>query len=335
MSVLYVASDRPGAGKTALCVTLASKLRDQGKKTAVFKPVASLAEGGSADSDPEVYLQLLGQGAEGWPFALPPEGLTDPLLDQIKAAFDVVSTGSDAVLVEGSDGLSAEDSVRIAEALKAKVLVVAQYRRELVASDLGHWKEQLGDLLIGFVINGLTQYLGNEARTRLLPSMESDGLVSLGIVPEDRRMLSVSVAQLAEHLEGKFVVCQERAGALVEYLMIGAMGMDPGELHFGLRENKAVIVRGDRPDIQMAALNTPTACMVLTNGLDPIEYVKYEAEEEEVSVMVVPTETLATMDAASSLMDRAHFDHPQKLARFSELLDEHVDLPALFASINL
>ena len=56
-------------------------------------------------------------------------------------------------------------------------------------------------------------------------------------------------------------------------------------------ENKAVIVRGDRPDLQMAALNTSTACIVLTKGVEPIEYVRYEAEQEEVSLIVVETDT--------------------------------------------
>ena len=65
---------------------------------------------------------------------------------------------------------------------------------------------------------------------------------------------------------------------------MGGWGLDAGELYFGLRESKAVIVRGDRPDMQMAALTTPTTCMLLTQGIEPIEYVRNEAELEEVPI---------------------------------------------------
>ena len=39
MSVLYVASNQPRAGKTAVSVTLARKLSQDGKQVALFKPV--------------------------------------------------------------------------------------------------------------------------------------------------------------------------------------------------------------------------------------------------------------------------------------------------------
>ena len=335
MTVLYVVSDQEGAGKTALCVTLARMLVRREVKAAVFKPVASTGAGADSDRDAEIYLKLLNQRAEGWPLDLPEEGVTQGLLEESSAALARVADGADVVLAEGSSRLSPDDSNRVAETLDSKVLVIAQHHRDLAAPRLKHWQGLLGDRLLGFVINGVARYLGTDARTRLLPAMEAEGLASFGVIPEDRRLLGVSVRQIAEHLEGRFIVCEERADALVEHLMVGTFGMDPGDLYFGLRDNKAVIVRGDRPDVQMPALSTPTACMVLTKGIEPIEYVRYEAEQEEVSVLVVQTDTLSTMDALNSLMARARFDHPLKLDRFTELVEGHLDLEALFSAIGL
>ena len=334
MALLYVASDQEGAGKTALCATLAHKLRQRDVKAAVFKPVAGA--GLTADTDPDagIYSSLLDQSAEGWPLDPPDGGFSPKMLEGIQAALAGVSEGTE-VIVEGSCALSVEASWQVAEALDAKALVVARYRHDLSASQLKPWQELFGERLVGFVINGLTRHLGTDARNKLLPSMESEGLVNLGVIPEERRLLGVTVRQVAEHLGGRFLACEERSDALVEHLMVGGMGMDPGELYFGLRENKAVVVRGDRPDVQMAALTTPTACMVLTKGIEPIEYVRYEAEQEEVSVMVVPTDTLGTMEALNTLMESARFDHPLKLSRYAELVDEHVDLPALFSGLGL
>ncbi|MEC9365871.1 MAG: AAA family ATPase [Chloroflexota bacterium] len=41
MSILYVVSDNAGAGKTALCASLASVLNDIGHKVMVCKPIFS------------------------------------------------------------------------------------------------------------------------------------------------------------------------------------------------------------------------------------------------------------------------------------------------------
>ena len=335
MNPVYVISDSEGEGKTALCAGLARKIQESSASVAVFKPLAG--EGLTPDTDPDadVYHTLLKQQKGPRPLDTSGGGLTNALLDDITAAFTAVSDGVDIVLVEGSCVLSAEESERLAAALDAKALVVARYRRELSASGLKHWRESFGDRLLGFVVNGMTRYTGSETRANLLPSMESEGLRCFGTVPEDRRLLGVSVGQLAQHLEGRFVVCEDNSDALVEHLMVGGMGMDPVELYFGLRENKAVIVRGDRPDIQMGALNTDTSCMVLTKGIEPIEYVSYEAEQEEVSVMIVETDTLGTMAAANTLMDQARFDLPLKLSRYAELLDRHVDLPGLLSALGL
>ena len=335
MIVLYVASDEEGAGKTALCATLADKVGQRGVKAAVFKPVAWAGLDSESDPDAQIYHKLLGQRAEGWPLKLSGRGLTRTLMESISTAFKVVSEGADVVLVEGSCDLSAKQSQRVADALDAKVVVVARYGHDLSASQLKGWQGALGKRLIGFVINGLTRYMGNNARVELLPSMESEGLVCLGLVPEDRRLLGVSVGQVAEHLEGRFIVCEERSEALVEHAMVGGLGMAPGEVHFSVYGNKAVVVRGDRPDVQMAALKTPTSCMVLTRGIEPIEYVKYEAEQEEVSLMVVETDTLSTMEALGGLSDRARFDHPLKLGRYGELLERQVDIGALLGGLGV
>ena len=117
--------------------------------------------------------------------------------------------------------------------------------------------------------------------------------------------------------------------ALVEHVMVGGLGLDAGTLYFALHRNKAVVVRGDRPDVQMAALATPTACMVLTMGIDPIEYVLNEAELEEVPLMVVAPNTMETMDALATLQEGARFDHPAKLERMAEMVRRRVDVEAI------
>ena len=100
--------------------------------------------------------------------------------------------------------------------------------------------------------------------------------------------------------------------------------MDPGQYSFSTRKNKAVIVRGDRPDVQMSALQTDMNAFIMTCGLEPIEYVQYESVEEQVPIIVVDTNTMDTMDATSNLQPYAKFDHVDKLNCSSQLVRDNL-----------
>ena len=107
--------------------------------------------------------------------------------------------------------------------------------------------------------------------------------------------------------------------------------MDPGEYAFATRDKKAVVVRGDRPDVQMSALNTDMECFIMTNGMEPIEYIKYEAVEEGVSIMIVQSDTLDTMENISKLQQLAEFDHPDKLSKAKKLVSDYVNVEQLLS----
>ncbi len=107
--------------------------------------------------------------------------------------------------------------------------------------------------------------------------------------------LAISVKRLAELLHGEILTGPEKSEDLVESLMVGAMCLDPAPLYFGLRTKKAVITRGDRPDIQLGALETPTRCLVLTGGVKPLPVVLQRAREKGVPIILVEKDTLATL----------------------------------------
>jgi BioD-like phosphotransacetylase family protein len=148
-------------------------------------------------------------------------------------------------------------------------------------------------------------------------------------------MLAPSVRDLAAHLDGEVSLWEERCDELVEFIMIGGFFLDPGDYVFSRREQKAVIVRADRPDLQMAALRTSTACLVLTGGQNPIQYVTYHAQQEEVPVVLVQSPTLQAMERLHTLAQRVTVHNPRKVERFHQLLDQHCGLPALYSALGL
>ena len=334
MSILYVVSDRPGAGKTAVCMALTKVLRAQSKSVAVVKPVADDVD----DADAEMYANLLGEDTNGWPVAIA-ENVRGGNLDDVSALIRGLSAENDIVIVEGSTGLAGTLGRIICDNVDAKVLVVVGYDTSLSHGVVLTTGAPYGGRVIGYIINGVTQYMGTDARANLVPPIAAQasmrGARVLGLIPEDRCLLGVSVSQIAAHLDGEFISEEVEDDALVEYLMVGGLSLDPGEYYYGIHDNRAAIVRGDRPDLQMSALSAPgfTACLVATGGITPIEYVRYEAEQEETPIILVQLDTLDTMAKLDRLLDSSSFSHPDKLKRSVALMEEHVDIEGLLHAL--
>ncbi len=325
MAVLAVVSDSRGAGKTAVSSALAGLARDSGKTTAVYKPVGPVD-----DHDPAAYEKLLGQAMNGAARLTEGESLGKSI-SSIRASAAALAESSDLVIVEVSSALPEGDSARLVEALDATVVAVVAYRADLRGPDLAGDVAVYGDRLAGVVINGLTRYKGHDTETELIPSAEQAGIRVLGVIPEDRTLLGITVAEIADYLGGRNITDVDEMDRLVEHFQVGGLGLDRGTDYFDLLERKAVVVRGDRPDIQMPALRTPMACMMLTMGIEPIEYVLYEAEEQEVPIILIGQNTIPAMESLHGIHERARFDHPDKLARFTHLLQEHTDVTALLS----
>ena len=334
MSILYVVSDRPGAGKTAVCMALTKLLRAQSKSVAAIKPVADSED----DMDAAMYAELLGADTQGWPVEVA-DRVSGGNLDEVSTLINGLAADNDIVIVEGSNGLAGTLGRIVCDNVDAKVLVVAGYDASLSHGVVLTTGAPYGGRVIGYIINGVSQYMGTEARANLVPQLAAQasmrGARVLGMIPEDRRLLGVSVSQIAAHLDGEFISEEMEEDALVEYLMVGGMSLDPGEYYYGIHDNRAAIVRGDRPDLQMSALGAPgsTACLVATGGITPIEYVRYEAEQEETPIILVQTDTLDTMARLDNLLNSSSFSHPDKLSRSVALLDEHVDIEGLLHAL--
>ena len=322
MNAIYIISDEAGSGKTALAVTIASMVRREGSSAVVVNPFDDIHD--------EYYAKLLGQAGSD----TSPPAISDPM-DKVADRCRQAAGDSDVLIVEGPAVLGIEAARELVDSLDAGVLGITRHVHGKDANDLSQWSSTFGDRLIGVVVNGRTEYQGTAVSTEFRPGLEALGIGVLGIVPEDRKLLSSTIDQIVEHLDGRYLQGDEFGDRIIEHFLVGGMGLDRGTLYFGIREDKAVIVRGDRPDIQMAALHTPTSCLILTNGMEPVEYIEHEAELEEVPIVIADTDTLDTMKALRTLQARVRFDHPDKVERFGALLRENVDLGPVFERMGV
>jgi BioD-like phosphotransacetylase family protein len=302
----------------------------------------------SRGDDPDVvfvYRELLGS-REGLDVPRPhaiPETSVAPLIpegvgQEIKATVDQLNVTHDLVLVDGPDLYTPEGQVsllasELVSRLNSRVLLLFRYTKDLDANAVAGATEPLQDRLAGVVINGVSAYRRREVDQSLLEGLRQQGIPVLGMLPEDRTMLSVTVRQVADYLGGAWAQEPVNTDAYIDRFLIGANIMDAGETYFGRFEHQAVIARAERPDIQMASLMAATRCLILTGGNEPIDYIKAEALQREVPVILVQGDTLTTAEALGGLLEQANIHSLQKIQRFSQLVQQHLDLPALDAAL--
>jgi uncharacterized protein len=338
MGIIQFVSDRPGAGKTCLISALLTRLAEAGKRAGYYKPFSS-----SPEYDPDVFFisQHLLPG-ENVPQPRPaPRGTSSgpTLTGQLSNAVANLNATADTVLVEGpalvgADSQASPLASQLASLLDASVLLMVQYARGLDAAAVTSASEPFSDRLAGVVINSTAKHRRREIGLGLVEKLRSKGLPALGALPEDRAMLAVTVQQIAEHLGGQWVQEPVNTDTCVDRFLIGANIMDSGPTYFGRFPNQAVIIRAERPDLQMACLMCDTKCLILTGGTQPIEYVKVEAMHREVPLILVDSDTLSTAEALEGLLERASPYSLQKVRRFAQLVRQHLDTAALEAILN-
>ena len=345
MAALYITSTGEAAGKSTLCAGLAGGFQAKGKKVGYLKPLSTATKGGDPDVEPLKQLLNLEEpagtlcpvtlGAKDIKATL--KGKTPPWLKDVRKAYDKVAKDKDVVLLEGVGGFkSGNDMAQVAritvEALKAKSLLLVRGDADLDVKKLVAAAEALGDSLVGVVLNAVPERRMELVRTNILPALEKSGISVLGGLPEERAMSAVTVGELAEHIGGSILNAEEHSGDLVENVMVGAMSVDSALTYLSLRHNKAVITRGDRPDIQLAALETSTSCLVLTGNIEPAPNILSRAKELEVPVLTVDKDTPAVMEAMEKLFERTISYNGKKMERMGKLLAENLDLEAIYSA---
>ena len=309
MAVLYIVSVEEGAGKTALCAGLGKALVTEGKTVGYLKP----SEESGADGDITFMKQILGLSNTG-------------------NAPDVIQ-GRDVVLVEGMLGASAgdtlsQDTYGAAKKMNAKVIAVETYTGGVPKySDV---YKGFGKSLLGVIVNKVPESQLKQAREEATARSGKAGIKLLGAIPEIRALLTVTVGELSERIQGTILNNAEKSAELVESFMLGAMVVDSGLDYFGRKSNKAAIVRQDRPDMQLAALETSTKCLILSGSNQPPFYnVSQKAESRGIPIITTETSTSDIVASIEDLLSKAKFRQEQKLTKLAELMKQNLDLSAV------
>ena len=329
MVAIYVTAIKKGAGKTMLCAGLGRQLLKDGKKVGFFKSVFATGSQPPAGTDSDaLFMKNILSLQESVDVLCPAFGKESNLAERLRQAYAPVARDRDVVLIEG---LPYAESEKIIAALDARVLIVDEYPINILP-EMG---KKLGNNLLGAVVNKVPASRLTRVSSELSSSLGKAGINLLGVIPEDRVLAAITVAEVARSLGGRVLNAPERSNELVESVMIGAMTVDSGLDYFGRKSNKAVLVRGERPDMQIAALQTSTRCLVIGGGGEPIPAVFQQAESKHVPLVAVKGDTGATVAALEEAITIAKFNQEKKLARLDEIMGKQFNFPALYKTLGL
>jgi BioD-like phosphotransacetylase family protein len=350
-AILVVSSERY-SGKSSLVVGLALELRDRGFEVGYMKPVGVYPiKVGQIRVDEDAYFTTEALGLKDdltdvSPYFLTWDNLTRYMrklpgnpASKVQAAYKRLSDGKDIVLIEGAQnfvhgrilGLSA---VELAGLLECGVLLLDTFNEELTVDRLLSGKSFFGKSFLGAVLNWVPERRLEFTRGLLTRFMATKGVQLYGSIPADRILRSITVDDLALALNGNMISAKDRGEELVESMMVGAMGQEQALRLFRKQANKVVITGGDRSDIQLAALETPTKALILTGGHRPSPLVLGQAEEIGVPVIIVDYDTATTVEMVEAAIGHQKVHSPAKIERVRGFIRDGLDLDSLLAQIG-
>jgi len=353
MVSLYVGSTCEYSGKTLVCIGLGKRFQSDGISVAYFKPLGRLpVRAGRVLTDQDAVSMQEILGLQDPLESVCPIVLTQDLTIQtytkkiegieskIAQAHNKISKGRDLVLIGGGGNLD-EGSLlgipgkKLIKRLKAKAILVDKCETDILVDPILAASEAVGKNFIGVILNRIPLDKIDYFKRRVVPFLKREGIEVLGMIPEDTLLNAISVGELSENLGGEILCCNEKIDDLVEHFMIGAMNVEGALRYFRKVQNKAVITGGDRPDIQLVALETSTKCIILTGNLFPNDIIISRAEEREVPMIVVKEDTLTTVEKIESLIKRLRVSGKKKVARAVELVNREVNFRSLYEKLGI
>ena len=355
------------SGKSLIWLGVGLRFKEDGFRMGFFKPLGALptrVEGVLVDEDAvflkraiaieepldsicpvviteEVLSGLLREAASttGGPPA------KKPLVRQkVMETFRRLSRDKDILLVHALGGLDSGTTVGLSMAdfvveTGGRVVLVDKFEDPIETLDAFlHAREVLEEKLLGVIFNLIPPAKVRHIKEVVVPYLKSKGIDTLGAIPKDPLIGAVPIRELVKVLEGE-VLCGEESALggeeLVEHIMVGAMNVESALKYFRRVANKAVITGGDRSDIQLAALETPTRCLILTGGFYPSESILSRARENRIPVIIVKVDTATAVETCDSLSSHLQRWSEAKLPRIREVVNREIDFPLFYEKLGL
>jgi BioD-like phosphotransacetylase family protein len=338
MEKLIIGSTDKGAGKTSVIVGLAKAI---GKNFGYMKPMGDrllYRKKRLWDYDSALITNIFGlkENPEDMTigfahsklrYMYDEEGTRNKLL----AIACNIGKDKDTVFVEcGKDllyGTSVHlDAISIAKHMGGKMLIIISGDENVIMDDIAFVKKYV-DLanvdFAGVIVNKVFNL--DYFKDTYLSDITEMGVNVLGIIPYEVELTYLSVEHLAHRLLAKVIAGEEGLNRKVRNILVGAMSTNAAIRNpLFKKEDKLLITSGDRSDMILAALESNTAGIILTNNVLPPSNITSKASERNIPLLLVPFDTYQTAMQVDNIDPLLTKDDAERIELLEQLIDRHV-----------
>jgi len=242
---------------------------------------------------------------------------------------------SEILFIEGGSDFTYGASVRLdtlslARNLDARLLLVVSGNEGKIADDLTFVKKYVDtqDIDYSVIINkvsNLDDYKNNHLR-----DITEMGVKVLGVIPFQESLTYVTVSFIAEKLQARIIGGEGGLNRRVKHVFVGAMAGDTAaRLPLFKKADKLAITGGDRSDMMVAALESSTSAIVLTNNIIPPQNLIAKATDLNIPLLLVPFDTFMAAKQIDDMTPLLTRDDPERIATIQNLIEQNVDIKSI------
>ncbi len=349
---LLIASSEPYTGKSATIIGIAKQLQEKNINLGYAKPIGTCFDDKDTQQEEQDLAFIrktlnLSESQVKCPLLL----LDEKTINEYLLSNNYRNYGSeiasycqeiaaDLVLLEGAGDLIQGSlfnlsTSQIINTLPAKVLLVVKYHPLLLIDQVLSAQKILGDHFLGVLINSIPSDKIEIVESIIKPFLLSKNIDVFGLLPSNNLLQSVSVRELVQQLNAKVLCRADRLDFMVESLTVGAMNVNSALEYFRQRQNMAVVTGGDRTDLQLAALESSTHCLILTGNTAPQPLILARAEDLEIPILSVNLDTLTTVEIVNQAFGKVRLQETIKVECIQDLIKQHFDLNLLISKLGL
>jgi BioD-like phosphotransacetylase family protein len=334
---------RQGAGKTSVIIGLAKALK---KKAGYMKPFGErliYRKKKLWDYDAALIANIFAieEGGENMSIGFHPSKLMSMLDEEMtrQKLLELMSNAGnnkDIVFIEAGKDITYGSSVyldalSLTQYLDAGLLVVASGNEDTIFDDIIFLKKRIQMEKVtfrGIIINKVANI--KEFNDIYLPKINQLGVNVLGVIPFYKELPFFSVNYLAERLFAKIIAGENNLNGIVENVFIGSVSVNAvcKEPEFQAK-NKIVITSGDRSDMIIAALDSQSTAVVLTNNILPPSNIIAKAEKMSIPLLLVSQDSYQTAKQIDALEALPTKDDKEKITLIEKMISDHVDINKL------
>ncbi|MBD3204565.1 AAA family ATPase [Candidatus Woesearchaeota archaeon] len=343
MKKYTICSLRHSAGKTSVIIGMAKSLK---KKISYLKPLGDRAHylnNDLLDYDAELIKSVLNLKQDKKDIVLGFDYSKIRYLfkeQSVKQKLKELSEShkSDILFVEAGRDITYGsyvnlDPLSLAKHMQTKLILVISGDEKTIIDDttfVKNWIRHSEIDFAGIIITRVGDI--NEFKKKYMDHLKQLSINIIGILPYEKVLTYPTAEYISDNLKAKVIAGEKGLKNTIKNIFVGAMSTDAAfRKPLFSQENKLIITGGDRSDMILAAIDTDTTAVVLTNGILPPSNIISKASEKNMPLILVSDDTFKAAKKIDDMEVILTERDDKKIELITAMVKKNIDLDSLFS----